>query len=89
MKIIDARTGQNVRLGIPVVIVSTIVEDTIGPTGEIEDESYVLLYKGTPGFFSIPVTLRHVASGEIWATELAIRYMHPGFPFQRVAFVET
>ena len=90
MKIIDARTGQKVRLGIPVQIVSESFYGATGePTGEIEDESYVLLYKGTPGLFSIPVTLRHLATGEIWATELAIRYTHPGFMFQRVAFVET
>ncbi len=101
MKIIDARTGQKVRLGIPVVIISPVyevmhVDDLFAdppvspkPTGEIEDESYVLLYKGSPGLFSIPVTLRKLATGEIWADALTIRYTHPGFMFQRVAFVET
>ncbi len=90
MKIIDVRTGKKVRLGIPVQIMSQIYDGaTEQPTGEIEDESYVLLYKGNPGLFSIPVTLRHLATGEIWATELPIRYTHPGFMFQRVAFVET
>jgi hypothetical protein len=75
MRIIDAFTGRDVRLG-----------DVVpGPTGEpwqlvaIDDRSPLKVH----------IRTRHLASGREQWSPLTMRFLHPSFLFQRIGFVET
>jgi len=88
MKFIDARTGQNVEPHVPVLLNGGVF-DADGNLLEARDDSYVLLSTGSPGLFSIPIRIMILDSKRTHDFVLPIRYLHPDFLFQRVAFIPT
>lgn len=75
MNIIDARSGrQHLKVG-----------DTVEYPG---GEGFEILALDV-GIFSGTIRARMLDTGEEHSTSLTVRFLHPDFPFQRVAFIET
>ena len=89
-KFVDARTGKIVTVGVPVIIRGRIIWPDGSNDDEEFDDSYGLEAVSDPGIFSVQVRLRALAGERaIWDTRLPIRYLHPAFAFERVAFIPT
>jgi hypothetical protein len=82
MKVIDARSGQEMKVG----------EAVHYPEGE-----WLRLDAVVPGIFSAKAVItsadRHYQTGKLVARQqtvpLRVRWLHPGFPFQHVAFIPS
>lgn len=58
------------------------------PSGQPDDSSYVLL-DVEESMFSANATIRRLVTGEVQTVPLVVRYLHPGFMFQKVGFVPS
>jgi len=74
MRVIDARTGAEVREG------SRLAHEP-GWTYEI--------LRIHPGILKASATVRHLESGKVSEQPLAVRWTHPSFFLQHVAFVPS
>lgn len=91
LRIIDARSGQEVNPGGSVTLVAEEVEfnrhtGAYIPLG-ISDDSYRLIFV-RPGIFTALVETES-RDGKRHRGRLPIRYLHPSFLFQRVLFIPT
>jgi len=93
VKVIDARQGGEVQIG------QTVKYPPMGPTfgidgivpgtgGEPDSSSYTLLGVDEH-LLSAEATIQFLESGEIQTVSLVVRYLHPGFFLQKVAFVPS
>jgi hypothetical protein len=69
-----------------IIDANTGIEPTIGkPFKNIEGE--VTILKVREGIFSAQVLVD--INGQRFWTPLKVRYLHPGFPFQKVGFIPS
>ncbi|MFA6094190.1 MAG: hypothetical protein WC986_14725 [Elusimicrobiota bacterium] len=85
MKVIDARSGKELKLGDQVTY-PPIYSWPLSTT-KPDPDSYRLM-NVVVGLFSADVTVRRVG-GEVVTLKGAVRYLHPNFLLRRVVFVET
>ena len=86
MKIIDARLGDEVQVGVS-VIYSNIVEWPSGEDLGPDPGNYTLL-EVEENFLSAYGTFRR-SDGFEYRIELPVRFLHPRFFLQKVAFVPS
>jgi len=75
MRVIDAFTGREVAVG-----------DTVPSPGHEHDWQLLAV---EDRWLTARAQIREVQSGRTRWSPLIVRFMHPGFPFQRVAFVPS
>lgn len=96
MKIIDAHTGLVVKVGRPYAMpcpdrFSTPETSRSRMKGGVRDNFYIIT-KVYPGIFSASADVMFQRNGErsfVERAPLTVRWLHPGFPFQHIAFVPS
>jgi hypothetical protein len=76
MRIVDAFTGCDVRLG-----------DIVPSEGGKHD--WQLLDVDERSLFDVRVCVQEIRSGRVHWLSLTMRFLHPSYLFQRVGFVQT
>lgn len=86
MKVIDAHSGDEIKVGYTAPPWRTHELD--GSVSVDRSGQYTVL-SIEPGFFSASMTVRMLADGSTKKLPLMVRWLHPGFLLQHVAFVPS